>query len=163
MTNQPKKGRPRSENPMVHTAIALPRDLLKRLRSDAEASDRRLSTEIRARLHLTYAQEGLPSDPETNHLLADIKLLADNLARDLGTKWHQHPYVRAAFKSGVAALLAQYQAKGPEGPDFLRPNTPIGTSEPDDPPDVVGRTHARLIEIAKLGDEERKLANGRKD
>ena len=64
--NQRKKGRPRSENPMVHTAVVLPRDLLERLRRDAKASDRGLSTEIRQRLQLTYDQEGLPSDPETN-------------------------------------------------------------------------------------------------
>jgi len=147
---------------MVHTAVVLPRDLLERLKKDAETSDRGLSTEIRQRLQLTYAQEGLPDDPETNNLLADIKVLAQNLDRDLGTKWHRHPYVRAAFKSGVVEFLARYQPKGPEGRGDLRPRSPA-TGEPDDPPEVVGRTHARLIQIAKFEDEERKVANERKD
>ena len=50
LIKQRKKGRPRSENPMVHTAVVLPRDLLEQLRKDAEASGRGLSTEIRQRL-----------------------------------------------------------------------------------------------------------------
>ena len=70
---QRKKGRPRSENPMVHTAVVLPRDLLERLRTDAERSERGLSTEIRQRLQLTYDLEGLPRDPETSDLIECIK------------------------------------------------------------------------------------------
>ncbi len=134
---------------MVHTAIALPRDLLERLRKDAEASDRGLSGEIRRRLQLTYDQEGLPSDPQTTDLVTAIKRLADNLA-GLGTKWHQHRYVLAAFKAGVALFLAQCQ---PEGDESTPPDTvsvfgelkPRDVSEPHDPADAVGRTHARFI------------------
>ena len=106
-----KKGRPPSENPMVHTAVVLPRDLLGRLKRDAEASDRGLSTEIRQRLQLTYDLEGLPRDRETNDLVEAIKTLADNLAGDLGKKWYQNAYALAAFKAGVAAFLAQYQPR----------------------------------------------------
>ena len=139
-----KKGRPPSENPMVHTAVVLPRDLLGRLKRDAEASDRGLSTEIRQRLQLTYDLEGLPRDPETSDLVEAIKSLADNLAGDLGKKWHQHAYALKAFRAGVAAFLAQYQPQGDEG---VRPDTRV-VGEPNDPPDVVGRTHARLIMAA---------------
>jgi hypothetical protein len=142
---QRKKGRPRSENPMVHTAVVLPRDLLERMRRDAEASDQGLSTEIRQRLQLTYDLEGLPRDSETSELVDSIKLLADNLAGDLGKKWHQHPYALAAFKAGLAELLAQYR---PAGKESLRPDTRV-VGRPADPPDVVGRTHARLILVAK--------------
>ena len=60
---------------------------------------------------MTYDQEGLPSDPETADLVVTIKRLADNLARDLGAKWHQHRYVLAAFKAGVALFLARCQAR----------------------------------------------------
>jgi hypothetical protein len=149
LTNRQKKGRPRSENPMVHTAIALPRDLLERLKKDAEASDRGLSTEIRYRLNQSYDQEG-PSDPQTTDLVAAIKRLADNLASGLGMKWHQHRYVLAAFKTGVALFLAQCQ---PEGDESTPPDTvsvfgefkPRDAGEPHDPPDAVGRTHARFI------------------
>lgn len=72
LKNQQKKGRPRSENPMAHTAVLLPQDLFGRLRKDAERSGRGLSAEIRQRLQFT---DGL--DPETLDLIEDIKSLAD--------------------------------------------------------------------------------------
>ena len=147
MQNQRKKGRPRAENPMVHTAVVLPRELLERLKRDAEASDRGLSTEIRQRLQAIYDLEDLPHDPETGDLVQSIKNLADNLAGDLGKKWHEHPYALAAFKAGVAAFLAQFH---PEGDASERPDTRV-VGEPGDAPEAVGRTHARLILIAGGG------------
>jgi len=107
-------------------------------------SGRGLSTEIRRRLQLTYDQEGLPSDPPTSDLVEAVKNLADNLAGDLGKKWHEHPYTLAAFKAGVATFLAQYQ---PDGDASRRPDTRV-VGAPDDPADAVGRTHARLILVA---------------
>lgn len=137
---------------MVHTAVVLPRDLLDRLRTDAERSDRGLSAEIRQRLQLTYDFEGLPRDPETKDLVRCIENLADNIAGDLGKKWHEHAYALAAFKAGVVAFLAQYK---PKGDASVRPDTRV-VGEPDDPPEVVGRTHARLIWIATYGPEKPK-------
>jgi hypothetical protein len=155
-----KKGRPRSENPMVHTAVVLPRDLLGHLKRDAEASGRGLSTEIRQRLQLTYDWEGLPRDRETSDLVEAIKALAGNIAGDLGKKWYEHPYAWAAFSAGVAAFLALYQS---EGDASARPDTRV-VGNPDDPPDVVGRTHARLIMVAHaLGGTKRELPNGKED
>src|SRR5580704_18662430 len=116
---------------MVHTAVVLPRELLGRLKTDAEASDRGLSTEIRQRLQLTFDLEGLPRDPETIDLVEAIKTLANNLAGDLGKKWHQHPYAWAAFSAGVASFLAQYR---PEGDARVRPDMRL-VGEPSDPPD----------------------------
>src|SRR5947209_3588761 len=101
---RPKKGRPRSENPMVHTAVVLPRDLLEKLRKEAELSDRGVSAEIRHRLQLVTDIEALPSDPVNMDLLNSIRLLADILYEDLGKKWHEHPYAHAAFKAGVSAF-----------------------------------------------------------
>jgi hypothetical protein len=156
LTKQRKKGRPRSENPMVHTAVVLPRDLLERLRRDAEAREHGLSTEIRERLRV-YEQDRdleilMQRDHETKWLLEAIKLLADNLAGDLGKKWHEHPYALAAFKAGVAAFLGRYQ---PKGDASARPDTRM-VGEPDDSPDAVGRTHARLLLRAqeRLGENE---------
>jgi hypothetical protein len=91
--------------------------------------------------------QGSRGDPDTGNLLAAIKHLSDFLARDLGKRWHQHAYAMAAFKAGVAALLARYQPKGDEN---LRPDTQVV----GDPPDVVGRTHARLIGIAGHEEED---------
>lgn len=133
---------------MVHTAIVLPRDLLERLRRDAEAAGQGLSAEIRMQLQLNYLMK-TTNDPETNNLLAAIKHLAEMLARDLGKQWHQHRYVMAALKAGVAAFLARYKPEGDEG---VRPGSVAG--EPNDPADAVGRTHARLIGIAKHEDED---------
>ena len=126
---------------MVHTAVVLPRDLLEQLRGDAKASDRGLSTEIRHRLQLTYDQEGLPRDAKMADLVETIKWLADNLARALGMKWHEHPYAMAAFKAGVVELLTKYEPKGDEN---TRADAPVGER---DPPEVVGRTHARFVAV----------------
>jgi hypothetical protein len=139
VTKQLKKGRPRSENPMVHTAIALPRDVLEALRSEAKKNGWGVSTEIRARL-LTADLIGASSDRQTTGLLRCIERLADKLARDLNQNWHEHPYALAAFKAGVAAFLAKYQ---PEGDASACPNVVPG--EHDDPPEAIGRTHARLV------------------
>jgi hypothetical protein len=135
-----KKGRPRSENPMVHTAIVLPRDLLDRLRKDAERSDQGLSTEIRHRLQSSYQT----SDRKTTELLTFIGSLADSLERDLGKKWHESSYAVAAFKGGLLTLLAPYEPNKGERdiPGHL------------DEPEAVGRTHARLI-MAQRQDQQK--------
>jgi len=147
LTKKVKKGRPRSENPMVHTAIVLPADLISKLKADAEAEGRGLSAEIRLQLGATYLMQLSRRDPETGNLLHAIKHLSDFLARDLGKRWHQHPYVMAAFKAGVADLLARYQPGGDE-------RVPPDAEVIGDPPDVVGRTHARRIGIAGHEDED---------
>jgi hypothetical protein len=146
---QGKRGRPRSENPMIHTAVVLPRDLLERLKQDAEAAGQGLSTEIRGRLLATYADT--PSrDRQTRELVEGISLLDDYVAADVGKRWHEHPYAMAEFRGGLAELLAQYQ---PEGDEHVRPE-PAGRlqrSDPDrlggqdDMPEPIGRTYARLI------------------
>ena len=71
---------------MVHTAVVLPRDLLERLKTDGERSERGLSTEIRRRLVATYGE--VPRDAETTDLVEFIQMLADSLGRDVG-KWHE--------------------------------------------------------------------------
>jgi len=136
-----KKGPRRPKGQMVHTAVVLPVEMLARLKRDAEAGDRGLSTEIRQRLQLTYDLETLPRDLETAGLVECIKSLANNLAGDLGKHWCHDKYALAAFKAGITALLAQYQ---PEGDERVRPDTQV-PGEANDPPDVIGRTHARLI------------------
>ena len=152
MTKNRKKGRPPSDDPMVHTAVVLPRDLLEQLRKDAAASGKGLSTEIRHRLQLVDAQQMIDAarDPETKELTRTIENLADNLARDLGKKWHEHAYALTAFRAGVMAFLAQYK---PEGDASVRPDTRV-VGEPDDPAEAVGRTHARLIHFATHGPEK---------
>ena len=145
MAKKKKVGRPRSEKPMVHTAVVLPADLISWLKESGKANGLGLSAEIRARLATTYLMlQGTRSDPETYALIHAIRHLSDFLARDLGKRWHEHPYAMAAFKAGVADLLARFQ---PEGDERVRPDTQaVG-----DPPDVVGRTHARRLGI--LGHE----------
>jgi hypothetical protein len=139
---------------MVHTAVVLPRDLLEQLRKAAAASGQGLSAEIRHRLQLVDGLEVIEAarDPETKELLGMFENLAHNLAADLGKKWHEHAYTLAALKAGVEALLAQYR---PEGNAKVRPDTRV-FGKPDDPPDVVGRTHARRTWIATHGPEKNK-------
>lgn len=134
---------------MIHTAVVLPRDLLEQLRKDAAASGKALSSEIRHRLQLVDSAEAMEAlrDPETKDLVEMIENLANNLASDVGKKWHEHPYALAAFKAGVVAFLAQYK---PEGDASVRPDTRV-FGEPNDPPDVVGRMHARASWTARNG------------
>jgi hypothetical protein len=120
---------------MVHTAVVLPPELVAKLKTDAEAGDRGLSAEIRQRLLLSYLSHGR----ETNRFLAAVRKLADMLERDLGVEWCGHSYALAAFKAGIAEFLSQYLL---EGDAKVRPD-----GDGDDPPEVVGRTYARLIEI----------------
>jgi hypothetical protein len=123
---------------MAHTAVVLPPELLDRLKRDARGSGRGLSAEIRERLQRSYQGE----DPETNRFVAAVKTLSDFLERDLSVQWHGHAYALAAFKAGIAELLARYL---PAGDERVRPGWEEG--DPVDPPDVVGRTHARRIEM----------------
>ena len=136
LTKKTKKGRPPSENPMVHTAVVLPKDLLERLRTNAEAAEHGLSTEIRERLYFAHS---LQNDPVTSDLVRLIKNLADGVADARGKKWHEHPKALAAFKAGVAEYLAQYHPEGDA-------STPPG--EHDDHPETEGRTLARLFRKA---------------
>jgi hypothetical protein len=156
-----KKGRPLSENPMVHTAVVLPKDLISRLKADAEANERGMSAEIRNRLLLTYGWQDWPIDRETKNFLAAVRTLGDMVARDQGTGWYENSYALAAFKAGVLEFLSRYL---PDADESMRPNSK-STSGPVDPPDVVGRTYARLIEIGDYDDDgpKPKPANGRKD
>jgi hypothetical protein len=83
------------------------------------------------------------SGSETRDLIEMTEALANNLADDLGAKWHEHAYALAAFKAGLLALLAQYK---PEGDANTRPAAgTFGFGELNDPPDVVGRMHAKWI------------------
>jgi hypothetical protein len=99
-----RRGRPRSDSTMVPTAVVLPRDLLERLRNDAQQTGRGLSTEIRQRLMLTCGTAPGPRDPETSELIELIQLLADSLARDQG-KWHESEASKAAFAAGLLELI----------------------------------------------------------
>jgi len=137
-----KIGRPRAENPMVHTAVVLPPDLIDRLKTDADAKGQGLSAEIRDRLLATY--QGSPIDRETKDLLVAVRKLADAIADHLGAKWYEHSYSLAAFKAGVAHFLSLYLLSGDER---VRPDSENTGAPDDDPPDVVGRSFARLIEI----------------
>jgi hypothetical protein len=132
---------------MVHTAVVLPRDLLSQLRTDAERSKRGLSTEIRQRLLVTYNSAAPPRDPQLTEFIEYIETLADSLARDLGKKWHEKKYARAALAEGIYDFLGPY-----DGTRDIPGHT--------DPPGPVGRTHGRLIRAARSGaqeaDDERK-------
>jgi hypothetical protein len=120
---------------MRHTAVVLPLDLFERLQRDAESSGRGLSGEIRECLQRR-------ADPETERFIAAVKKLGELVERDLGSGWHAHPYALAAFSAGIAALLTRYLL---EGDERVRPGWVAG--DPDDPPDTVGRTLARQVEI----------------
>jgi hypothetical protein len=146
-----KKGRPPSDNPMVHTAVMLPLDLSRRLKEDGEASGRGQSGEIRQRLEESYDPERSP-DANTSILLNCIGRLADEIAKDdhVGRQrqWYEDPHALSAFKAGVEALISGYRAKErptPPKTKSAKPSEPLKSEEPSDPPDAIGRTYARMI------------------
>jgi hypothetical protein len=146
-----KKGRPPSDNPMVHTAVMLPSDLSRRLKKDGEASGRGLSGEIRHRLEESYDPKR-SLDADTAILLSCIGRLADEIAKDdhMGgqRQWYEHPQALSAFKAGVDTLITRYQAKErprPPRSKSAEPSEPLKQEEPTDPPEVIGRTYARRI------------------
>jgi hypothetical protein len=145
-----KVGRPPSVEPMVHTAVVLPPDLIAQLKATAEKDGHSMSEEIRLRLRVSYLLPPSNDDFETRNLLGAIRHLSDSLARGLGKRWHQHSYVMATFKAGVMDFLARYQ---PEGEENKHPGA-TKSEGASDPADVVGRTHARMIAIAGHETEE---------
>ena len=104
MRKPKKRGRPRSDDAMMHTAIVLPKNLLDRLRTDGDASGRGLSGEIRRRLQSTYTAGELPQDQKTNDLIERISNLATYVERHYG-KWHENKTAKAAFAAGVLYCL----------------------------------------------------------
>jgi hypothetical protein len=127
---------------MVHTAVVLPPDLLEQLKKDSETAGQGISTEIRERLRATYLIQN-SRDPRTDSLLTAIKALAVNIERHFRKKWHEDPEALVAFKTGVQDLLARVVVAASD-PDKRPDAAPAG---PKDPPDVVGRTLARLIDF----------------
>ena len=150
MRKKKKVGRPPSKEPMVHTAVVLPPDLIAQLKANAEKDGHSMSEEIRLRLRLSCLVPPSRDDLETHHLLGAIRHLSDFLARGLGKRWHQHSYAMAAFKAGVMDFLARYQ---PEGEENKHPSA-TKSEGASDPADVVGRTHARMIAIVGHETEE---------
>jgi hypothetical protein len=130
---------------MVHTAVVLPPDLLERLRKDGDAAGHGLSGEVRTRLQITYLLADLKhEDLMTGGLLHAIRHLAGKIERDVKKKWHEHAYAHAAFRAGVLDFLARQK---PPGEANKRPDA--ASQAPDnDPPEVVGRTLARLFAIS---------------
>jgi hypothetical protein len=128
---------------MVHTAVVLPPHLIAQLKASAEENGHSMSEEIRLRLRLSCLMPPSHDDFETRNLLGAIRHLSNILARDVGKRWHQHRYAMAAFKAGVMEFLARYE---PEGEENKHPSA-SKTGGASDPPDVVGRTHARMIGI----------------
>jgi hypothetical protein len=125
---------------MVHTAVVLPPDLMEQLKKDSEAAGQGLSTQIRERLRLTYFGQA-SRDPKTADLLDAVRILSDHVERLYRTKWHEHPKALEAFKVAVNSLLNRYPVPA------IDPRHDTATAGPVDPPDVVGRTLASLIDL----------------
>lgn len=120
------RGRPRSGDAMVHTAVVLPKHLLERLRRDGGVSDRGLSGEIRRRLLSTYHLEP-QRDPRTAQVVASIVTFAEGLNRYLGEPWHKSEYGKACMAGGMLARVGPYRGGNRDVPGHT------------DHPEMVGR------------------------
>ena len=128
---------------MVHTAVVLPADLIKRLKKAADAAGHGLSAEIRQLLQVADLMR-TSQDPKTTRLLNAIRHLSEKIRRDVGKEWHQHAYAQAAFRAGVLEFLERQR---PQGEANKRPDA-SQEQQDDDPPETVGRTLARLFAIS---------------
>jgi len=136
-----KTGRPGVGNPMQHTGLVLPSDLLERLKNDARRSGQGLATEIRQRLQQSYDQEEERTrHPQMASLIEDIKEFVDSLKRDIGLEWYQTKFNRDALIAGIGVALGEYDSEDERAPD-----TPFQGYPDDAPSDVVGQTHMRLV------------------
>jgi hypothetical protein len=137
-----KIGRPQLKDPMVHTAVVLPQELINYLKTTAEECGRGLSAEIRYRLQSQAdLEKRLVADPVTTDLLHSIRSLADNLKEDMGEAWYRSADVLSAFTAGVTAFFAQFplEAESAGAPERQ------ALEGQDEPPDVIGRILARRI------------------
>jgi hypothetical protein len=139
LIKQQKKGRPPSENPMVHTAVVLPRDMLERLKRDVGGSGRGLSTEIRRRLQASFGAEQQPSKPETDLLINLIKKIDQNLSLD--ASWSESALASEVFKWGVIDVISELTTQGSEPrPGTIKLQSRYGS---DVKAEIIGRTLAR--------------------
>ena len=139
LTKQRKKGRPPSENPMVHTAVVLPRDLIEQLKSEGAISGRGLSTEIRRRLHASFGAAQQPSTPNTDLLINLIKKIDQNLSHD--ASWSESDLASEVFKWGVIDVISELTAHGGEPrPGTIKLQSRYGS---DVKAEIIGRTLAR--------------------
>lgn len=127
---------------------------------NARAHNRGLSAEIRVRLQAGISYLKRPGTSELDHSktselhhpkTSELAVLIEELDRKIfatfGRRWLEHPYTLAVFKAGVAEFLSRYH---PDGDESTLPDAGI-IGEPRDPPDVVGRTYARLILVDRYG------------
>jgi hypothetical protein len=150
LKKQKKPGRA-SFRRMVHTAVVLPPELIERLKKAGEAAGHGLSTEIRQLLHVADLMR-TSQDQKTSRLLNDIRHLSEKIEGDVGERWHENGYAHAAFRAGVLYFLTRH---GSPGETNKRPDA-AADAPSDDPPEAVGRTHARLIAMSDQdrGDED---------
>jgi len=124
---------------MVHTAVVLPRDLIARLKSDAEISGRGLSTEIRRRLQASFGAAQQPSTPSTDLLINLIKNIDQNLSHD--ASWSESDFASEVFKWGVIDVISELTTHGSEPrPGTIKLQSRYGS---DVKAEIIGRTLAR--------------------
>jgi hypothetical protein len=119
------------------TSVRLPSALYERL--VAAAGKGGVGEEIRDRLEASFSQ-----DERTAELVELVTALAGIVEKDLGP-WHKDPYAFQAFTAGLSILLSALKPKGEPTPH------PGELTKPDDDPQVIGRTLARvtLMEVTE--------------
>jgi hypothetical protein len=98
---------------MIQSAVRLPRRLHERLQK--AGGERGMGEEIRRRLELTFAGEGVPTDEITDEVIGEIKEIARDLAR-YGL-WHADPDVFGVFVAALNALLRNHQPRSEPKPE----------------------------------------------
>jgi plasmid stability protein len=112
-------------------AVALPDDFRRALEQHAAQNGRSIAEEIRARLLLTFRQEGVVKS--VRDFMNEMGILAALTRTQTGQDWQTHPGAHAVLRDAINARLARTKPSGAEtfAPGELPSNrTVVGSSDP---------------------------------
>jgi hypothetical protein len=137
---KPKSARETKD--MIQTALWLPRDMHRRLKT--AAPDGKMSEEIRRRLEVSLRE---PTDEHTDVLLDLVTKVAQSLSTD--GRWWADPFAFAVFKTAINELLF-YIPRVEPGPESVS-NLKTRYGE-DAAPETIGKALAQGV-LASNTDE----------
>jgi hypothetical protein len=94
---------------MKQLKVSLPDHLREWLDNASSASGKSVAEEIRERVIRSFE---ITVDPKTQDLINFIMRLAHQIGLETGCPWHEHPGVKEAFSTAVAARVGRLGAEG---------------------------------------------------
>lgn len=115
---------------MKQYKVSLPDELYERLAAASEKSGRSLSDEIRTRI-----VQSLEGDQHTRIMADAVVLIAAEVEKETGERWHKHAGAWETFREAISARLNLFKKPSGSAKFGDRPNQSI----PEDEPGFIGR------------------------